>query len=230
MHYHIPLKKGGSPITRKVSVLLTLVLVSMLFIMPKNSPLHSVFRLSETPMIITKGHYGYSYMLEISFSHESLLPWLSQLEEPLPLLLLDSKWIQRSPNEIQFIQEKQFPVGLLGQNGEDYENLQQLQKEIAIFEQTFSNKPLWFATRDYALTDEMQKYLYAEEINVLAPSVIWKPDREDLKLSEGMIVSIPFHEETVVDLEAINMFLHDYDFLTIEENLFGYKMKTKSSP
>lgn len=222
--------KGGASIFRKVLVLLSVALISMLFILPQNSPLRSVFRVSETPMIITKGHYGHSYVLEISFSHDNLFPWLEQLKAPLPLLLLDAKWIQRSSDEIEFIKEKQFPVGLLGQKQDDYESLLQLQEEIDLFKETFGTKPLWFTTQDHSFTDEMKNYLFAEEINILAPSIKWQANRTDFKLKKGMIVAIPFHEETKVDWENVNKFIHENKFLPMEENLFGYTVKTKSFP
>jgi len=197
--------------------------------MPRNGALYSVFRVSNEPLVITKGHYGYSYFVEISFSHETLLPWLEQLKGPLPLLLLDADWIQRSPNELRFIKEKQFPVGLLGQNGATYENSKTLEKDIAIFEQAFSSKPLWYTTRDYVFTKDMQQFLFANEINIVAPTVLWG-SQKNLQLTEGSIISIPFHEETTVQLKEINSVLSKYSFISIEENIFGYTIKNKTFP
>lgn len=206
-----------------------LVIIS-LFVLPKNSSLFSVFQISEKPLTVTKGHYGYSYVVEISFSHDSLLPWLEQLKAPLPLLLLDADWIKRSPNEVRWLKEKQFPVGLLGHKGDSYTDLNILNQEITIFEKNFSKKPLWYVTRDYLFTDEMKKYLFASEINTLAPSNIWTPNTAKLKLKKGSIITIPFHEHSDINIKTVHSFLNNYHFISIEENLFGYSVKTRTFP
>lgn len=179
--------------------------------------------------MITQGHYGYSLIVEISFTHDSLLPWLGQLEGPLPLLLLDADWIQRSPKEVEFIKERLFPVGLLGKKGM-YSDLEPLNREIAIFEQAFSTKPLWYTTRNYQLTGEMTKVLFKNKINMLAPTVVWSPDRMNEKLTKGSIISIPFHEESVIHTKTLQTLLHKYQFISIEENIFGYSIQKKTFP
>lgn len=206
-----------------------MIFSSLLFI-PQKTSLLSVFQIAETPVIITKGHYGYSYVVEISFTHESLMPWLEQLETPLPLLLLDADWIKRSPKEIRLIKEKKFPVGLIGKNGDNYENIQLLNEEIATFEQAFSNKPLWYTTRNYQFTDDMKKLLFDNKINIIAPSVIWTPNSANEKYTKGTIVFIPFHENTFVKMNDIQSFIKNYPFMSIEENIFGYSIKTKTFP
>ena len=207
--------------------MISLVIVCFLIVFPmKNSPLQSVFQLNEHPTVITKGHYGYSYIVEISFTHPSLITWLEQLKGPLPLLLLDADWMKRSPNEIRFIKEKRFPVGLIGRTSEQYNNLNVLRNEISTFENTFLSKPLWYSTKDYVFPDNVLKYLFTQQINALSPSLILSNDEN--KMTSGTIISIPFHKENKVDIKKINTFLKNYDFLSIEENIFGYT--TKSTP
>lgn len=76
----------------------------------------------------------------------------------------------------------------------------------------------------------MQQYLFSNEINTIAPSIMWNPQRKNFKLTEGMIISIPFHEKTVVPIDAINSLLNKHHFISIEENIFGYEMKNKTFP
>ena len=76
----------------------------------------------------------------------------------------------------------------------------------------------------------MKKYLFANEINTLTPSAIWTPNIATFKLTKGSIIAIPFHENSIIDLKTVHSFLNKYHFVSIEENLFGYSVKTKTFP
>ena len=54
----------------------------------------SVFNIANAPVVVTKGHYGTSLIVEISFSDDFLLEWLQTVKEPYPLLLFDAGWIK----------------------------------------------------------------------------------------------------------------------------------------
>lgn len=221
--------KGVLVIIRKT--LIAFIIGAILIIFPiKNSSLQTVFQLNEHPTVITKGHYGYSYIVEISFTHPTLMPWLRQLTGPLPLLLLDAEWIKRSPNEVRFIKEKRFPVGLLGRTSEQYNDVNILFDEIQTFENVFSVKPLWYSTKDYIFPNHLLKYLFTQKINALASSFVLSNNEYKHPITKGTIVSIPFHEQSIVNIEKIDTFLKSYTFLSIEENIFGYTTKSKSLP
>ncbi|UZM99458.1 hypothetical protein OL548_03740 [Lysinibacillus sp. MHQ-1] len=86
---------------RKTLISLLLIGILFVFLKPINSTMISVFNIANAPVVVTKGHYGTSLVVEISFSDESLMEWLKTVKEPYPLLLLDTEWIKRSPDHIK---------------------------------------------------------------------------------------------------------------------------------
>ncbi len=209
-----------------VSLLLCLFLVFFYFEGKDRSI--STFQMTESPAIITKGHYGHSLIVELSYSHQGLSDWITTLREPYPLFLLESDWIMRSPEIVKQLIELNIEVGLLGSPNEQYEDRTLLEKQLAQFQSTFNQLPLWFATTDYNLTPELQKTLHDRGINTIAPSIsITAPN---LQLSDGEFVSIPLHRGQSISFESINEFIKQHPFISIEENIFGYTISTKRYP
>ena len=209
-----------------VSLLLCLFLVFFYFEGKDRSI--STFQMTESPAIITKGHYGHSLIVELSYSHQGLSDWITTLREPYPLFLLESDWIMRSPEIVKQLIELNIEVGLLGSPNEQYEDRALLEKQLAQFQNTFNQLPLWFATTDYNLTPELQKTLHDRGINTIAPSIsITAPN---LQLSDGEFVSIPLHRGQSISFESINEFIKQHPFISIEENIFGYTISTKRYP
>lgn len=209
-----------------VSLLLCLFLVFFYFEGKDRSI--STFQMTESPAIITKGHYGHSLIVELSYSHQGLSDWITTLREPYPLFLLESDWIMRSPEIVKQLIELNIEVGLLGSPNEQYEDRALLEKQLAQFQNTFNQLPLWFATTDYNLTPELQKTLHDRGINTIAPSIsITAPN---LQLSDGEFVSIPLHRGQSISFESINEFIQQHPFISIEENIFGYTISTKRYP
>ncbi|PJO44313.1 hypothetical protein, partial [Lysinibacillus xylanilyticus] len=136
---------------RKTLISLLFIVMLFVFIKPINSTMISVFNIADGPAVVTKGHYGTSLIVEISFSDETLLDWLKTVKEPYPLLLLDAAWIERSPEHLKVIQERKLPTGLLGpEDSVDKPiDLTVVQKDINIYEKYFQETPLWFATRNH---------------------------------------------------------------------------------
>lgn len=214
----------------KVLVLLTLFTFALLLIPFEKSQLLSVFRLTDSPVVVTKGNYGLTPIIEVSFSHDGFDQWLENLSAPYPLLMLDAEWIDRSPNSIKIIKEKQIPTGLLGKKLAVYEKSKLLKKELTSYSQAFDRLPLWFTTQDHLISEELRDTLFSQEVNTLAPSIIWNIQSSEPKLKKGMIVAIPIHEESVIDFKRISKFIDSHDFISLEENIFGYQLKTKQSP
>ena len=95
---------------RKTLLLLCLILLAFVFLKPINSTMISVFSITDSPTVVTKGHYGTSLVVEISFSDEPLLEWLTTVNEPYPLLLLDTDWIERSPNIWKLFKQENYQL------------------------------------------------------------------------------------------------------------------------
>jgi len=121
---------------RKTLISLLLIVMLFAFLKPINSTMISVFNIANAPVVVTKGHYGTSLIVEISFSDDSLLEWLQTVKEPYPLLLLDADWIKRSPDHLKIIQQRKLPTGLLGPDDslEEPVDIALIQKDIDTYE------------------------------------------------------------------------------------------------
>ena len=218
--------------TRKTLLLLCFMLLAFLFVNPINSTKISVFRITESPAVITKGHYGTSLVVEISFSDEHLSEWLTTLKEPYPLLLLDADWIERSSKQMEIILKKKIPTGLLGSNYPEDEslNVDLLNKEIAIYKKHFAANPLWFTTRDHQYSKDLQQTLFEREINILSPSILWQGNKTAPSLQKGDFLFVSLHEDRKVSFNLLNDLLQKNSFISIEENIFGYSIQSKKTP
>ncbi|MGE7987556.1 hypothetical protein [Lysinibacillus fusiformis] len=216
---------------RKTLISLLLIGILFVFLKPINSTMISVFNIANAPVVVTKGHYGTSLVVEVSFSDESLMDWLKTVKEPYPLLLLDTDWIKRSPDHIKIIQERKLPTGLLGPEDsiEEPVNIELVQKDIDIYEQYLKEKPLWFATRNHQYSQDLQKSLFQQQMNLLSPSLIWQGEKTP-KLQKGDFVFVPLHQDSSFTFKELNTLIQQNKFMSIEENIFGYKVQTKKSP
>ncbi|MGE7947667.1 hypothetical protein [Lysinibacillus sp. NPDC093688] len=216
---------------RKTLISLVFIVILFVFIKPINSTMISVFNIADAPAVVTKGHYGTSLVVEISFSDETLLDWLKTVKEPYPLLLLDAAWIKRSSEHIKVIQERKLPTGLLGpEDSVDKPiDLAVVQKDITIYEKYLQETPLWFATRNHQYSQDLQNNLFQQQMNILSPSLIWKGEKKP-QLQKGDFVFISLHPKNKISFKELNTFLQQNKFMSIEENIFGYKVQTKKSP
>lgn len=216
---------------RKTLISLLLFGILFVFLKPINSTMISVFNIANAPVVVTKGHYGTSLVVEVSFSDESLIDWLKTVKEPYPLLLLDTDWIKRSPDYIKIIQERKLPTGLLGPEDsiEKPINIDLVQKDIDIYEQYLKEKPLWFATRNHQYSQDLQKSLFQQQMNLLSPSLIWQGEKTP-KLQKGDFIFVPLHQDSSFTFKELNTLIQQNKFMSIEENIFGYKVQTKKSP
>lgn len=209
-----------------VSLALCLFLI-LFYFEEKNSPFPT-FQMTESPVIIAKGHYGHSLIIELSYSHKGLDEWIATLHEPYPLFLVESEWLMRSPDLVKQLIEQNIEVGLLGSLNEAYVDDTLLEKQLTQFQNAFTHLPLWFATADYVVDSNMQSNLHERGINIIAPST--SITAKELQLTDGEFVSIPLHREQHISFEQINSFINQHPFISIEENLFGYDISTKRFP
>lgn len=216
---------------RKTLISLLFIVTLFVFLKPINSTMISVFNIANAPVVVTKGHYGTSLIVEISFSDDSLLEWLQTVKEPYPLLLLDTDWIKRSPEHIKIIQERKLPTGLLGPEDSTDEpvDIALIEKEINTYEKYLKEKPLWFATRNHQYSQDLQKSLFQQQMNLLSPSLIWQGEKTP-KLQKGDFVFFQLHQNNKIPFKDLNKLIQQNKFMSIEENIFGYKVQTKKSP
>lgn len=190
-----------------------------------------VFQLTEKPTVVSKGAYGKTVTLDLSFGKEDMKSFIEDLEAPYPHFFISNDWIQRSPTLILLMKEKNIPISLLGQEGIRYiEDPNLFKKEINEFEKAIGELPLWFRTKDYDFPIELQKASWQYEVNLLGSSNYWRQGDPIPKLAKGDIVSIPLHQDERMDIKQLNQLLKSDSFLSVEQNIFGLKTKSKALP
>lgn len=214
---------------RKLIFTLLLIIIFTLIIIPKKETIISAFRLSNEPIVISKGNYGQSLIVEISFSHKGLNEWIGQLNKPYPLLMLDADWIERSPDTVNLIKKKNIPTGLYGQSNKKEFSFDLFRKEIQIYEKHFNSKPLWYMTSNYEYPEELKQSAFKEKINLLSPTTIYSEDNTNLN-TKGAIISMQIHETSNPNFKNMTNFVQSKQFISIEENIFGYTMKSNKLP
>lgn len=212
-------------------IFLTFLLIFILlfvFMIPKKETIISAFRISNEPLVISKGNYGQSLIVEISFSHDGINEWIEQLNKPYPLFMLEANWIERSPETVELLKKKNIPTGLYGKSGEEF-SIDIFNKEVDIYVKHFKNKPLWYMTSDYKYSQDLRQAAFNEQINLLSPTFIYSKENQSQN-KNGSIISIQVHENNKPNFQDVTKFINSNQFISIEENIFGYKMKSKKSP
>ncbi|MBE1553081.1 hypothetical protein [Sporosarcina limicola] len=197
---------------------------------PGQTSFISVFRVTEDPAVIVRGTSGSALTVNISFGDVEVEEWINELNMPYPLIFVDMDWAERFPDTIKLINEKNIPVGLLGYEGKAYEqNMPLFMDQLKRFENLFGMKPLWFRTTDEVFPHYLQMILWDAEVNALGSSVSWKGS-DPPPLKEGEIISIPQHRGNHIVFAELKKLYDSRTFITVEDMLFGTKVKTKKLP
>jgi len=217
---------------KKLAVLVGLVIVLglVLFNVPKQMPsLLPVFQLTEKPAVISKGSYGNTITIDLTFGRDDVEKFVTELQAPYPHFFISIEWIERSEEIIEVMKDKNIPISLLGRNGSTYiENPTLFKKEVKQFEQLIGEKPLWFRTIDYEFPIELQKDAWGQEVNLLSSSKYWS--NKVPSFEKGDILSIPLHQNERIDIQQLTKIVQSTEMITIEQNIFGLKVKTKTFP
>lgn len=217
---------------KKLAVLVGLVIVLglVLFNIPKKIPsLLPVFQLTEKPAVISKGSYGNTITIDLTFGRDDVEKFVTELQAPYPHFFISIEWIERSEEIIEVMKDKNIPISLLGKNGSTYiENPTLFKKEVKQFEQVIGEKPLWFRTIDYEFPIELQKDAWGQEVNLLSSSKYWS--NKVPSFEKGDILSIPLHQNERIDMQQLTKIVQSTEMITIEQNIFGLKVKTKTFP
>ncbi|MGM9946118.1 MAG: hypothetical protein ACI33M_14295 [Lysinibacillus sp.] len=209
---------------KKILILLGLITLSIsayYFLKDNQIP---VFLMTEEPDIIAKGHNGQVFLVELHFEHDGLIDFIESNHSQNVLFLLDSSLIERADHIVELLKKLQRPTGLLGKNSET------LDQDIVIYEEAFDNKPLWFMPQGYIYEESLRLTLFEQQVNMIAPSLIIRNNVFPTKLEKGTILSLPLYKETNVDFEKLSSWMSQQKFISIEESLFGYSIKTKRYP
>lgn len=217
---------------KRLAVLVGLVIVLglVLFNVPKQMPsLLPVFQLTEKPAVISKGSYGNTITIDLTFGRDDVEKFVTELQAPYPHFFISIEWIERSEEIIEVMKDKNIPISLLGKNGSTYiENPTLFKKEVKQYEQVIGEKPLWFRTIDYEFPIELQKDAWGQEVNLLSSSKYWS--NKVPSFEKGDILSIPLHQNERIDIQQLTKIVQSTEMITIEQNIFGLKVKTKTFP
>ena len=82
----------------------------------------------------------------------------------------------------------------------------------------------------YIYEEPLRAALFEQQINMIAPSLIIRNNVLPKKLEKGTILSLPLYKETNVNFEKLSTWMAGQEFVSIEESLFGYSLKTKRYP
>jgi len=209
---------------KKILILLGLITLSITayyFLKDNQIP---VFLITEEPNVIAKGHNGQVFLVELHFEHDGLIDFIESNHSQNVLFLLDSSLIERADHIVELLKKLQRPTGLLGKNSET------LDQDIAIYENAFDHKPLWFMPQGYIYEESLRLTLFEQQVNMIAPSLIIRNNVFPTKLEKGTILSLPLYKETNVDFKKLSSWMSQQKFISIEESLFGYSLKTKRYP
>lgn len=209
---------------RKVLILLGLTTILFAVYYSYTNKQLPVFLMTEKPNVVAKGHNGHVFLVELHFEHDGLIDFINSDQSRNILFLLDPALIKRADHLLELLQSKQRATGLLGSSPEN------IQQEISVYEQTFKQKPLWYMPQGYTYTDELRQTLFSQQINMLAPTLTIKNNSFPKKLEKGDILSLPLYKENKVEFKSLSNWMKKYQFISIEESLFGYSIKTKKSP
>ena len=209
---------------KKILILLGLITLSITayyFLKDNQIP---VFLITEEPNVIAKGHNGQVFLVELHFEHDGLIDFIESNHSQNVLFLLDSSLIERADHIVELLKKLQRPTGLLGNTSET------LDQDIAIYEKAFDHKPLWFMPQGYIYEESLRLTLFEQQVNMIAPSLIIRNNVFPTKLEKGTILSLPLYKETNVDFKKLSSWMSQQKFISIEESLFGYSLKTKRYP
>ncbi|MGM9921544.1 MAG: hypothetical protein ACI33O_09875 [Bhargavaea sp.] len=193
-------------------------------------PLIPVFNITQEPDVIVQGSHGAALTVDLSFGDSEVKAWLEELQAPYPLIFADPAWLERSPDLVELMIDRNIPVALLGAEGKRYEDEPKLlDEQIAVFEDHFGRKPLYFRTTDEEFPKTLQKQLFEAEVNALGSTMRWDGGKLPKK-REGLILSVQHHQEERTDLKKVSELLSANEFQAIEDVLFGVETKERKFP
>ncbi|KZE37253.1 hypothetical protein AV656_11835 [Bhargavaea cecembensis] len=217
----------------KKLLLFTLFFLFTAFVLVRSSgggPLIPVFNITQEPDVIVQGSQGTALTVDLSFGDSEVKAWLEGLQAPYPLIFTDSAWMERSPELVKLMIDRNIPVGLLGTEGKRYEEEPKLlDEQIGVYEAHFGRKPLYFRTSDEEFPKALQKQLFEAEVNALGSTLRWDGGKLPKK-REGLILSVQHHQEERTDLKKVSELLSSNEFLAIEDVLFGVETKERKFP
>ena len=210
---------------RKTLIYQCLVAICIFTFLLFNNNKFQAFLLTSEPTVISKGTFGQSMLIEISYSHKELSDWITALQGKQVLYLLEYDWMMRSDELIKLLQQQNERTGLLLHDDIDAKDLPHY---IESYTKVFKEKPIWAACMPMTCSKELTALLFDHEINTLSPSIYLEKETTP-SFEKGDIISYRIERGVPLSKNVLDT-LTRKNFISIEENILGFTTQTKRYP
>ncbi len=211
---------------RKPLILLSFLLVALPLFFISTQSKSEAFRIATTPSLISKGTFGQSIVIEISYSYPEIKDWITSAQNKEILFLLEYDWLQRSNDYVKLLKDTKAKTGLLINSSQAPSSIKE---HIDLYVDYFEQPPIWAACSPDPCSDEVIKFLYDKKINSLAPSLYIEQLDDFKQLKKGDIASFQIKRHNSPPPDILNR-ITNHSFVSIDENIIGITYGTKRYP
>ena len=143
---------------RKPLIILSFLtlLLSLFFISSQLKP--EAFRIATKPSLISKGTFGQSLAIEISYSYPETKQWISSIQNNNDILfLLQYEWLKRSNDYVKLFKDTKAITGLLIDNSQTDSSIKE---HIQLYTDMFEQPPIWAACSPDPCSDQVVQFLF----------------------------------------------------------------------
>ena len=212
---------------RKPLIILSFLtlLLSLFFISSQLKP--EAFRIATKPSLISKGTFGQSLAIEISYSYPETKQWISSIQNNNDILfLLQYEWLKRSNDYVKLFNDTKAITGLLIDNSQTDSSIKE---HIQLYTDSFEQPPIWAACSPDPCSDQVVQFLFDQKINSVAPSIYIEQLDDFKQLKKGDIASFQIKRDAPPQEPILNR-ITSYPFISIEQNILGITYGTKRYP
>ena len=170
---------------RKPLILLSFLVIALTLFFISSQSKSDAYRIATTPSLISKGTFGQSIIVEISYSYPEIKEWITSIQNNKILFLLEYEWLQRSNDYVKLLKDSQTNTGLLINSSQ---TLPSIKEHINLYTDLFEQPPIWAACSPDPCSDEIVQYLFDEKMNSLAPSLYIEQLDDFKQLKKGDII------------------------------------------
>jgi len=211
---------------RKTLILLSLSLIALTLFFISSQSKSEAFRIATTPSLISKGTFGQSIAIEISYSYPEMKDWITSVQNNEILFLLEYDWLQRSKEYVKVLEDSKAKSGLLINSSQ---TLPSITEHINLYTDLFEEPPLWAACSPDPCNDKVIQYLFDHKINSLAPSIYIEQLDDFKQIKKGDIASFQIKRNAPPPPDVLNR-ISNYPFISIDQNILGITYGTKRYP
>ena len=211
---------------RKPLILLSFLVIALTLFFISSQSKSDAYRIATTPSLISKGTFGQSIVVEMSYSYPEIKEWITSVQNNKILFLLEYDWLQRSKDYVKLLKDSNANTGLLISSSQ---TLPSIKEHINLYTELFEHPPIWAACSPDPCSDEIVQYLFDEKMNSLAPSIYIKQLDDFKQIKKGDIASFEIKRGATPPPDVLTRII-SHPFISIEENIIGITYGTKRYP